>query len=153
MLSFGLSLLPMKIDVLPQTGGEYTDTPAGFDLAAIIADVMNSGFRVSGKPMRTGGVRTIVEARCGDGDGKLIQTVTFLIQFIAEVYNVLAFRMVHGDGRQRLGQRLLPTFVHFVCGLAAHPEKIDRWISRQSSDNHGHIVLPSLSVGDVFEQP
>src|SRR5262245_66624151 len=99
MLPFSLRFLPMEIDVLAQTRGKHTDAPAGFDLAAIVANIMDSGFRVPGKPMRTSGVWTVVETRCGNGHGEPIQTATFLIQFITEVNDVLAFRVVHGDGR------------------------------------------------------
>ena len=41
MLSSGLRFLPMEIDVLPQAGGKNADAPAGFDLAGIVADVMD----------------------------------------------------------------------------------------------------------------
>ena len=103
--------------------------------------------------MRASGVGPVVETRRRNRHRKLVQAVAFFIQFIALDDDVLAFRVVHGDRLDRLGQGFFPKLVHLVGAVAAHAEKIDLRISRQSANHHRHIVLPSLGVGDVFKQP
>jgi hypothetical protein len=100
MLSLRLSFLSMEINVLPQTRRKHADPPAGFDLAAIVADVMDSGFRIPREPMGAGGIGSVVKARRRNGHGESIQAATILIQFVAEIDDVLAFGLVHSYGRQ-----------------------------------------------------
>ena len=95
MLSSGLRFLPMEIDVLPQAGGKNADAPTGFDLAAIVADVMDSGFRIPSKPMRTSGVGTVVKTRSGNRHWESVETTAFFIQLVTEVNDVVAFPGIH----------------------------------------------------------
>src|ERR1700730_13567723 len=103
MLSFGLRFLPVKINVLSETGGKDADPSAGFDLAPIIADIVDAGFRISRDPMGTGRVRTIIESRRRDRHRKSIEAATFLIQLATRINNILTFRSVHSYRSHRLG--------------------------------------------------
>src|SRR6516162_8522967 len=103
MLSFSLGFFPMEINVLPEAGRKDTDAPAGFDLAAVIADVVDSGLRVPGKPMRAGGVGTVIKTRRGNRHRKLIQAAAFFIQLVTEVNDVLTLRVVDSDRCEGLG--------------------------------------------------
>src|SRR5262245_20802664 len=151
MLPLHLSLLPMEINVLTQTRRKHADPPAGFDLAAIVADVMDSGFRIPREPMGARRVGPVVKARRRNGHGKLVQTATFPIQFVAEIDDVLAFGVVHGGGCERLRKRLFPALVHLIGGFTTHAKKIDSRISRQRADDYRHVVSASLGVGYVFK--
>ncbi len=97
------SLLPMQINILAQSRGEHTDALAGFDLAAVVADVLNPGVEVGGEPVGTSGVRPIVESRRRDRHGKAVETVALFVELSALDDDFLALGVSHGDGIDRLG--------------------------------------------------
>ena len=52
--------------------------------------------------MRTGRVRSIVKTGRGNRHGKAIEATTFLIEFVADVDQLLTLCVAYGDGRHGL---------------------------------------------------
>src|SRR5258705_8959327 len=102
MNAFFLRLFPMQVNILTQTGRKHADAPARLDLAAVVADVLNTGIEIRRDPVRTGRVRTVVESRRGNRHRESIQTIAFFVQLVAQDHYILAFRISYGDRSDRL---------------------------------------------------
>src|SRR5688572_11851663 len=129
MLTLLLSFLPVQKNILAQAGRKHADTAPGFDLAAVVADVLNPGIYVRRNPMRAGRIRPIVEPGRGDGHGEAVQAISILVQVVAENDDILTLRLRNRDRINRLRQGFLPAPVHFSSAVAPHTKIVDPRLS------------------------
>ena len=148
------AFLPMRIDAGAQfDGGVHAEPPRRFDLAAVVADVLDAGVRVLGDVVRRGEIRRVVPARRRDRHRQAVEAETGLIERVAQHNDLLArrFRLFDNARLDRRRERLHPGWADFVERLA-EADPVDVAAAGQAGDQHGMLVFAALRIHRPGEQ-
>src|SRR5690242_19642123 len=125
-------------------------TIRSFDLTPVIADVVDSGLRISRDPVGGRKIRGVVETRRRDRHGQHVETVP-VPEIRAFPDHFLCRAGTHLNGLYRMCLRAGPMFVNLV-GLASKADAVDFSRSRQSSYGHRHRVMLAFHVDDDLKE-
>ncbi len=143
---------PMRVDAGAQFDRRIHAEPARrFDLAAIIADVLQAAVRVFGDVMAGGQIRRVVETRRRDRHRQPVEAAARLVEIAAGDADFLAWRLRDHARLKRRGERFHPGIADLV-ERPAEADAIDFGIGGKPRDQHGYIVMRALAVGRLREQ-
>src|SRR5919109_1227562 len=131
--------------------GVHADSRARFDHAAVVADIAHTSLGVVSDEMTRARVRRGVEAGRRDRNRKSFESVPWLVEIGAQLYNLLDWRAIDEDRLDRLIARLGPALADFIR-VALQTDAIDLSRAGQASDDHRNIVAPPGNIGDMREQ-
>jgi hypothetical protein len=115
----------------------------------VSAHVLDAAVGIFGHAERRGQIGRRVKAWRGNRHRQTRQAV--FLQRIAADHHLLAGRLLHHDGWNRLGDRLRPGLADLL-DRQAQAGSVDLRRGGKPADQHGDVISPAVAVDHVGEQ-
>jgi hypothetical protein len=141
----------MEITTGSRQAARHAHTQPVFRLqrGAVGAHVLDAAFGIFGHAERRGQIGRSVEAGRGNGHRQARQAA--FLQRVAADHHLLAGRLRHHDGWNRLGYRLRPGLADLV-DRQTQAGGVDLRRGGKPADQHRDVISPAVAVDHVGEQ-